>query len=57
MLNLFLLHIPGKCRFLIYYLVIFSFSELELPNYENQSMLREKLKMAISEGKEGFYII
>lgn len=33
-----------------------SFSELEIPLYESKEQFHEKLLLAISEGKEGFYI-
>jgi len=33
-----------------------SYSELELPNYESREALENKLRFAISEGKEGFHI-
>jgi len=33
------------------------FSELELPDYKDQETLREKIMIAINEGKEGFYIV
>ena len=37
-------------------LICFSFSELEIPLYESKEQFYEKLFLAISEGKEGFYI-
>ena len=33
-----------------------SFRQLELPRYESKDKFYEKLILAISEGKEGFYI-
>ena len=33
-----------------------SYRQLELPQYESKDKFYEKLILAISEGKEGFYI-
>ena len=35
---------------------LFSFNELELPNYESKEILKQKLIFAVNEGKEGFHI-
>ena len=35
---------------------MFSFVELEIPNYSSKKVFKEKLLLAMYEGKEGFLI-
>jgi Ubiquitin-protein ligase len=36
---------------------LFSYFELELPEYTSKEVFREKLLQAIYEGKEGFHVV
>ena len=48
--------IHGNLSYSLRLLIVFSFSELEIPQYVSKDQFYEKLFLAISEGKEGFYI-